>query len=132
MKKSNYFSCGLLVVAFGFTIFSGCGTTGTGASSSTSTASTMASADSGRLVIRRIPNLGSGLVLNVSIDGKQAGSVRKGQTYNGSLSAGPHVVSVLLTPNKLHLTPTEKRITVQKGQTYTFTAKWQGQALALE
>ena len=132
MKKSNYCTCGLLVVALGFAIFSGCGTTGTGASSSTSSTSTLASADSGRLVIRRIPNIGSGLTLNVSIDGKQVGSARKGQTYNGSLSEGPHVVSVLLTPNRLHLAPTEKRITVEKGQTYTFTAKWEGQVLALE
>lgn len=132
MKKIIGYHCSLFIVTLGFISLSGCGTTGTGTSSSTSAASTIASADSGRLVIRRIPNIGSGLVLNVSIDGKQAGSVRKGQTYNGSLSAGPHVVSVLLTPNRLHLAPTEKRITVEKGQTYTFTAKWEGQVLALE
>lgn len=132
MKKSNCCcSCGLLIVALGFTIFSGCETKGTGASSSTSSASTMASADSGRLVIRRIPNLG-GWILNVSIDGKQVRSVRKGQTYNDSLSAGPHVVSVLLTPNNLNLAPTEKRITVEKGQTYTFTAMWRRRVLTLE
>jgi hypothetical protein len=132
MKKSNYCNFGLLIVALGFIIFLGCGTNGADASSSTSAASMMARADSGRLIIRRIPNIGSGLFLKVSIDGKRAGSVGYGQTYNGSLSAGPHVVSVLLIPNRLHLTPTERRITVEKGQTYTFTAKWQGRGLALE
>lgn len=130
MKKSTYCSFGLIIVALGFAIFSGCETTND-ASSATST-SVMANADSGQLTIRRIPNLGSGLTLNVSIDGKHVASVRKGQTYNGSLSPGPHMVSVLLTPNKLNLPPTEKRVTVEKGQTYTFTAKWRGQILALE
>jgi hypothetical protein len=94
MKKSNYCSCGLLIVALGFTIFSGCETTGAGASSSTSAASTVASADSGRLVIKRVADFGTSLVY-VSIDGKQVASLSTGQTYNGSLSAGPHVVSVM-------------------------------------
>jgi hypothetical protein len=131
MKKFNYCSYALLIVALGFTIFSGCETTGGGASSSTSSASTMASADSGRLVIKRVANIGTALVLNVSIDGKHVASVSEGQTYKGSLSAGPHVVSVILEPNAMSLAPTQKRITVQKGQTYTFTATWDGSVLAL-
>jgi hypothetical protein len=131
MKKSNYCSCGLLIIALGFTFFSGCETTGTGASSSTSPASTVASAQSGRLVIRRVANIGTSLVLNVSVDGRHVASVSEGQTYRGSLSAGPHVVSVILDPNAMNLAPTQKRITVQKGQTYTFTATWDGNVLAL-
>jgi hypothetical protein len=131
MKKSNYCSCAVLIVALGFTIFSGCETTGTAASSSTSSASTMASAQSGRLVIQRVANIGTSQVLYVSIDGKRVASLSEGQTYNGSLSAGPHVVSVILEPNDLNLAPTKKRITVQKGQTYTFTATWDGNVLAL-
>ena len=131
MKKFNYCSYAFLIVALGFTIFAGCETTGGGASSSTSPASTVASAQSGRLVIRRVANIGTSLVLNVSVDGKHVASVSEGQTYNGSLSAGPHVVSVILEPNAMSLTPTQKRITVQKGQTYTFTATWDGNVLAL-
>jgi len=131
MKKSNYCSCCLLIIALGFTIFSGCETTGTSASSSTAPASTVASAQSGLLVIRRVANIGTSLVLNVSVDGRHVGEVSEGQTYRGSLSAGPHVVSVILEPNAMHLAPTQKRITVQKGQTYTFTATWDGNVLAL-
>ena len=131
MKKLNYRSYALLIVALGVTIFSGCETTGTGASSSTSSASTVASAQSGRLVIRRVANIGTSLVLNVSVDGKHVAAVSEGQTYRGSLSAGPHVVSVILEPNAMNLAPTQKRITVQKGQTYTFTATWDGNVLAL-
>ena len=131
MKKSNNCTCALLIVALGFTIFSGCETTGTGASSSTSSAFTMASANSGRLVIKRVADIGTSLVLYVSIDGKQVASLSRGQSYNRSLSAGPHVVSVILEPNEMNLAPTQKRITVQKGQTYTFTATWDGNVLAL-
>ncbi len=131
MKKFNYCSYAFLIVALGFTIFVGCETTGGGASSSTSSASTMASADSGRLVIKRVANIGTALVLNVSIDGKFVASVGEGRTYKGSMSAGPHIVSVILEPNAMNLAPTQKRITVQKGQTYTFTATWDGNVLGL-
>ena len=75
--------------------------------------------------------MGSSVFLNVSIDGKPVGDVSPGQTYNGSLSPGVHVVSVLLQPNELNLSPTTKRITVEKGQTYTYTAMWQGDSVVL-
>ena len=75
--------------------------------------------------------MGSSVFLNVSIDGKPVGDVPPGQTYNGSLSPGAHVVSVLLQPNELNLSPTTKRITVEKGQTYTYTAMWQGDSVVL-
>ena len=74
--------------------------------------------------------MGSALFLDVSIDGKHAGSFGVGQNYSGSLSEGPHVVSVILEPRIIcNLAPTEKSITVQKGHTYTFTAMWQGESV---
>jgi hypothetical protein len=76
--------------------------------------------------------MGTGLFLDVSVDGKRVGSAGTGQTYKGSLSPGPHVVSVILKPNEMNLSPTTKRITVQKGQTYTYTAEWDGNTLALK
>jgi len=75
--------------------------------------------------------MGSGLVLNVSIDGKQVAAVPRGQTYSGSISPGQHVVSVLLVPNQLNLPPTQKRLSVQAGRTYSFTAMWQGNRVLL-
>jgi hypothetical protein len=132
MKTSNYFKCGLLIVGLSFTIFSGCETTGSSGSSSTTAAATTGNASSGTLVINRSANMGTGLFLNVSVDGKRVGSVSTGQTYNGPLSPGTHVVSVLLKPNDMNLSPTKKTITVKKGQTYTFTASWNGNTLALE
>lgn len=128
MKKMIYLSSSLIVIALSLAIFSGCGTTG---SSSNATTSATANANSGTLVINRAPNMGTGLFLNVSIDGKHVATVGTGRSYNGSLSPGPHVVSVIVEPNELSLTPTQKKITVQTGQTYTFTASWQGDTLLL-
>lgn len=130
MKKSNYCRC-LLIVVLSLFIFSN-EAAATGASSSLSSASTMASAESGRLVIRRAANLGSGLFLNVSVDGKKVAALGKGHTYDGPLSAGPHVVSVVVIPDQISLPPTEKRLTVKNGQTYAFTAMWNGNMLVLK
>ena len=135
MKNYNYYGCGVLIVALACPTLSGCETSGTGASStaSASTASMPASSskNAGRLIIQRAANMGSGLVLNISIDGKQVAALPRGQTYSGSISPGQHVVSVLLVPNQLNLPPTQKRLSVQAGQTYSFTAMWQGDTVVL-
>ena len=90
MKNYNWYGCGLLIVALACATLSGCETSGTGALStpSESTASMPASSskNAGRLIIQRVANLGTGLVLQISIDGKQVATLPRGQTYNGSLS----------------------------------------------
>jgi len=135
MKNYKWYRCGLLIVVLAYAALSGCETSGTGALStaSASTASMPASSskNAGRLIIQRAANMGTGLVLNVSIDGKQVAAVPRGQTYSGSISPGQHVVSVLLVPNQLNLLPTQKRLSVQAGQTYNFTAMWQGNRVLL-
>jgi len=128
MKNYKYYGCGLLIVALAYATLSGCETSGTGASSAAPASSTK---NAGRLIIQRAANMGTGLVLNVSIDGKQVAAVPRGQTYSGSISPGQHVVSVLLVPNQLNLRPTQKRLSVQAGQTYSFTAMWQGNRVLL-
>ena len=127
MKKINYHSCALLIAALACATFSGCQTSTTASSGSAMTVAT--NTDAGRLVINRAPNLGE--TLFVSIDGVKVSQVRKGDTYTGPLSPGQHVLSVILEPNHLNLPPTVKRLTVKKGQTYTFTAMWQGESLVL-
>src|SRR2546429_9739693 len=89
------------------------------------------SKNAGRLIIQRVADLGTVEVLNISIDGKQVATLPRGQTYSGSLSPGQHVVSVLAIPNALHLLPTQKRLSVQAGQTFNFTSMWKGQRLVL-
>jgi len=128
MKNHKYYGCGLLIVALAYATLSGCETSGTGASTTAPASSTK---NAGRLIIQRAANMGTGLVLNVSIDGKQVAAVPRGQTYSGSISPGQHVVSVLLVPNQLNLRPTQKRLSVQAGQTYSFTAMWQGNRVLL-
>src|SRR5439155_15954145 len=123
MKKQNYLSCGLLIIALAFFTFSGCQT-----SSTTSMAAP--SKNAGRLTIQRAANFGSDLSLNVSIDGAQVASLVEGRSYHGTLSPGQHVISLAITPYR-YMPPTTKRLTVQAGQTYSFTAMWKGQRLVL-
>ena len=123
MKRQNYLGCGLLIVALAFFTFSGCQTS--------STASMAApSKNAGRLTIQRAANFGSDLSLNVSIDGAQVASLVEGRSYNGTLSPGQHVISLTVTPTRGR-PPTTKRLTVQAGQTYSFTAMWRGGRLVL-
>jgi hypothetical protein len=135
MKNYNWYGCGLSIVVLACTTLTGCETSGTGASStasaSTSSMPASSSKNAGRLIIERVANLGTAVMLQISIDGKQAAMLPRGQTYNGSLSPGQHVVSILAVPNQLHLRPTQKRLSVQAGQTYSLTAMWQGDHLVL-
>ena len=129
MKRYNYYICGLLIVALACFTFSGCQTSNTGASGSTA-AMAAPSKNAGRLIIQRAANFGDRLVLNVSIDGAQVASLVMGRSYNGTLSPGQHVISLTISPYR-SMPPSTKRLTVQAGQTYSFTAMWKGQSLVL-
>ena len=131
MKKFNYHYCVLLIAALACAGLSGCETSGTAAPGATASVAAPASQGGAQLVIRRSPNLGTGLFLDIKIDGVSMGSVGYGQTYRGPLSPGQHTVSVIVRPNMLFLSPTKKTLTAVKGQTYTLTAMWQGQTLVL-
>jgi hypothetical protein len=133
MKKFNYHTCALLILMLTLACagLSGCETSGTAAPGSTASMAAPPGTNAGRLIIRRAANLGVGLFLSVSIDGRKVTDVGYGETYDGPLSSGQHVLSVILRPNLLYLSPTEKTLTVEKGQTYTLTAMWQGERLVL-
>jgi hypothetical protein len=76
----------------------------------------------GRLVIVRSANLGS-IAVNLKIDGVQTANIYKARRYDAPLTAGPHVLTVSPVSRFEQSKPTEKRLTVQPGKTYTFTAK---------
>lgn len=119
MRKSKYALCGLLVVALAYFTLSGCETTNTGPSASMA-----------HLLVKRGPKFGAKQVLAVMVDGARVGSIAEGQTYNGTLSPGQHVISVSPSgPHRGNL-PT-KTITAEAGQTYIFTAAWQGKHVVL-
>jgi len=127
MKRYNCHICGLLIVALACFTFSGCQTSSTGASGSTASMAAP-SKNAGRLTIRRAANFGDNFVLNVSIDGASVASLVRGRSYHGTLSPGQHVISLNVAPSP---GSTTKRLTVQAGQTYSFTAMWKGQRLVL-
>src|SRR5213082_4114017 len=102
-------------------IFTGCATNQAGP----------APANSGRLIITRVANFGSNLSLVVSVDGKDVGSFSEGQNYDGYLPAGQHRLTARVDPNRTGARPGRKTLTVQAGQTYSFTAAWSGENLVL-
>ena len=112
----------VLTLACACLIFNGC---------STNQTATAAPPNSGQLLIQRVANFGSNLSLVVSVDGKDVGSFTEGRSYHGYLSAGQHVVAVRVDPNPGGKHPGRKTLTVQAGQTYSYTAAWSGGKLAL-
>src|SRR5258707_1625651 len=52
-----------------------------------------------RLIIRRIPDLGSFVYVDLYVDGVAVASIGYGRTYQGLLPPGSHVLSVLPTAN---------------------------------
>jgi len=87
--------------------------------------------NSGHVLIYRVANFGSNLSLVVSVDGKDVGSYTEGRNYSGYLPAGQHTLSARVDPNPGGKRPGRKTLTVQAGQTYSYTAAWSGQRLVL-
>src|SRR5881396_3111491 len=119
MKKISYHCYVLLIATLACAGLSGCETTGTAASGAPASVAATTSQGAAQLVIRRAPNLGTGLFLDIKIDGVSVGSIGVGETYRGPLSPGQHVVYAVARPNQLFLSPTKKTLTVVQGQTYT-------------
>src|SRR5213080_1136174 len=113
----------ILSVACACLISVGC-TTGPGAA-------TAPPPNSGHVLIYRVANFGSNLSLVVSVDGKDVGSFTEGRNYDGYLSAGQHRLTARVDPNPGGKRPGRKTLTVQAGQTYSYTAAWSGGKLVL-
>ena len=90
-----------------------------------------AAPNSGHLVIDRVANFGSDLGLVVSIDGKDVGTFSEGRKYSGDLPAGEHTIIVRVDPNLNDAKPAQTKLDVVAGQTYSYTAGWSGQDMAL-
>ena len=90
-----------------------------------------APANSGHVIITRVANFGSNLSLVVSVDGKDVGSFTEGRQYSGYLPAGQHTLTARVDPNPGGKRPAKKTLTVQAGQTYSYTAAWSGEKLVL-
>jgi len=112
----------IVTLAFACLIFAGC---------TTNQATAPIPPNSGHLLINRVANFGSDLSLVVSVDGKDVGSFTEGRNYSGYLPAGQHVIVVRCDPNPGGKRPGRKTLTVQAGQTYSYTAGWSGESLVL-
>ena len=106
-------------------IFNGCATNQAGLGTAP------APANSGHLIVTRVANFGTDLSLVVSVDGKDVGSFTEGRNYSGYLSAGQHRLTARVDPNRAGTGPARKTLSVQAGQTYSYTAAWSGQKLVL-
>src|SRR2546428_1417656 len=78
-----------------------------------------------RLIVQRAPNFGTGVVAQLSIDGRKIADIPRDQHYEGFVSAGHHVLTVLGLPNIDFRRPTSIGVTVRSGHTYIFTAVWE-------
>jgi hypothetical protein len=85
--------------------------------------------NSGRLMVNRVANFGSGLVLVLSIDGKDVATLTEGRNYSGYLPAGQHTLTARVDPYQAGTSPTRKTLTIKAGQTYSYTAAWSGQKI---
>jgi len=112
----------MLSLACAGLIFTGC---------ATNQATAPIPANSGHLIVTRVANFGENLGLVVSVDGKDVGSFSEGRSYSGYLSAGQHVITARADPRQPGARPGRKTLTVQAGQTYSYTAAWSGGNLVL-
>ena len=85
----------------------------------------------GHVIINRVANFGDQLALSVSVDGKEVAKLGEGQSYDGYLPPGQHVVSAMVVPNEVGATTWRKTMKIENGQTYSFTAIWRGQNMVL-
>ena len=115
----------ILSLACAGLIFAGCTTNQAGLGTAP------APANSGHLLVSRVPNFGTDLFLVLSVDGKDVTSLSEGRNYDGYLPAGQHVISARVDPNRTDARPGKKTLTVIAGHTYSYTAVWSGQNLAL-
>ena len=124
MKKYYSIICILTLACIGL-IMVGCETTQQGA------ATAPPPPNSARLLVNRVANFGSDLVLILSVDGKDVGSFTEGRSYSGYLSAGQHVITARVNPNLTGAGPAQKTLNVKAGQTYSFTAGLSGGKMTL-
>jgi hypothetical protein len=75
-----------------------------------------------RLVIWRLADLGQFISVDLSIDGVPVANIVYGETYQGFLAPGRHVLSVVSTPDPKYPAPWQMILDVRPGQIYAFTA----------
>jgi hypothetical protein len=86
----------------------------------------------GRLIVQRSPNFGTNLVVHLWIDGRDVADIQRDRRYDGFVSAGHHVLTVIAVPHSEFRQPTSTDLTVQPGHAYVFTAAWESDHVVLQ
>jgi hypothetical protein len=84
-----------------------------------------------RVIVSRVANFGSDLSLILSVDGREVARLVDGRSYDSYLSPGQHVLSAKAYPNPGRSPLWQQTLNLTNGQTYSFTALWQGSDLVL-
>ena len=85
-------------------------------------------ADGGRLLIKRSPTLGHNMAIALMIDGKVAGTLVRGHTYDRYITPGRHIL--IASPNRSR-GDWQGILDVRPGQTYSYTASYNTSRLVL-
>lgn len=80
-----------------------------------------------RLIVYRIPTMGRYVIVRLYVDNVVVGAIGYGDTYQGSLKPGRHVLSALATPRPISHERPPTILDARSGQTYTFTVKGNGE-----
>ena len=83
------------------------------------------------LIVQRTPNVGTELAVRLSIDGRPVADIQRDHRYDGHVSGGSHVLSVVPMPNIDLRQPTAVHVNVRSGRTYVFAAGWEADHLIL-
>ena len=81
-----------------------------------------ANADEATFTVARTPSIGSGVFVNLSVDGKRVATLSQGRNYRGSFAPGKHTLSVTPDPNTSGQRASNVEVSAEKGHTYAFTA----------
>src|SRR4029077_17509273 len=83
------------------------------------------------LIVQRTPNVGTELAVRLSIDGRAVADIQRDNRYDGHVSGGSHVLSVVPMPNIDLRQPTAVHVNVRSGRRYVFSAGWEADHLTL-
>jgi hypothetical protein len=76
------------------------------------------------LIVNRSADFGLEESINLSIDGKRVAVLAYNDNYDTLVSSGRHVLSINTDPKTGLQHPKPITVTLEPGQTYTFTAVW--------